>query len=68
MPELLAQNWFQLGIGLAVFLPLLIILIIGGVLCTSAADTILLAGLYIYAEEKEVPDAFDADAFKHAFK
>ena len=45
-----------------------VILIIAGILCTSALDTILLAGLYIYAEEGVVPDVYDQSAFSQAFK
>ncbi len=45
-----------------------VILIIAGNLCTSALETILLAGLYLYAEEGVVPDAYDASAFSQAFK
>lgn len=44
------------------------ILMIGGILCTSALDTILLAALYLYAEEGVVPDAYEASSFSHAFK
>jgi hypothetical protein len=45
-----------------------IILVIGGILCTTALDTILLAALYIYAEEGVVPEAFDEGTFNSAFK
>lgn len=45
-----------------------IILVLLGVLCTSALDSILLAGLYIYAEEGVVPDCYNQNTFNQAFK
>ncbi len=51
-----------------VLIALGIVLIILGALCTSALDSILLAGLYIYAEEGIVPDAYDKSTFSAAFK
>lgn len=53
-------GWILIGIG--------ILLMILGILCTSALDSILLAALYIYAEEGVVPDAYDNSTFSHAFK
>ncbi len=51
-----------------VLIALGVLLIIVGILCTSALESILLAGLYLYAEEGKVPEAFDGGAFKQAFK
>jgi len=45
-----------------------IILVVLGVLCTSALESILLAGLYIYAEDGVVPDCYDQSTFNQAFK
>jgi hypothetical protein len=45
-----------------------ILLVIAGVLCVSALDSILLAGLYIYAEEGVVPEGFDQEKFNSAFQ
>lgn len=45
-----------------------VLLLIGGVLCTSALDSILLAGLYIYAEEGVVPTGYENAKFESAFK
>ncbi len=43
------------------------LLAIAGVLITSTLDSILLAALYIYAEEGTVPNAYDATKFSKAF-
>ena len=45
-----------------------VLMIIMGVLCTSALESILLAGLYLYAEEGKIPEAYDQHAFTKAFQ
>lgn len=51
-----------------VLIALGIIMMIGGVLCTSALESILLAGLYIYSKEGIVPDCYDESTFSSAFQ
>lgn len=50
-----------------VLIALGVLLIIIGVLCISALESILLAGLYIYAEEGVVPTGYDKSSFSDAF-
>lgn len=45
-----------------------VLLIVLGILCTSALESILLAGLYIYAEEGVVPTGYEQRKFGEAFK
>lgn len=54
-----------LGYGL---IALGVLLIIIGVLCTSALESILLAGLYIYAEDGVVPTGYEKSSFSDAFQ
>ncbi len=56
------------GILGGVLIGLGILMIIAGTLCTSALEAILLAGLYIYAEEGIVPEAYDQSSFQGAFQ
>ncbi len=62
---LLISSSAILGYALIAFGVLLAIL---GVLCTSALESILLAGLYIYAEEGVVPTGYENSSFSEAFK
>lgn len=50
-----------------VLIALGVLLIIIGVLCTSALESILLAGLYIYAEEGVIPSGYEKSSFSDAF-
>jgi hypothetical protein len=61
---LLANGNPELG---GVLLAGAIILLLLASLVSSAVNSILLAAIYLYATEGEVPDYFDRDLIEHSF-
>ncbi len=56
------------GLAGGVLIAVGVVAILSGILCTSALESILLASLYLYAEEGQIPDAYDGDTFRRAFE